>query len=491
MNTRNIFKQFVQASDLPDILETFNALIVLAGLQYSELFEKLKHFYYNDNRALWDLLVAKKEREEYRTKDLANKQSRLLIVGSGPGGLCAAIESYLLGGKPFIIEKRISFNRNNILLLWDYTVDYLKSMGAKLFFSKFCVNALHHISIRQLQCIMLKICLLFGIPFECDIALDSVHYYSDESDQYWVADVTKGSSNEQQVLTNPATQKPFKLNGLIGADGLNSKVSQIGEFEKTVLKAKRAIGITFNFINTNTSKEVFIEEFAASRQYKQQWFKDLKNEGFDLENCVYYRGETHYFVCTISKNSLVDAHLLKSDKETTEELLHPSNRNAANLANFAQVIRKRVNLPDYVEFKKAPNGSPDIQLFDFTRKLAAKQQFKFIKADESPENALFVALVGDALVEPFWPQGTGASRAILSAQDAIFAFSKYSQTFKTQHDQNLLIDESTQKIYPCLFASSNEKIHKQCKKTQMDKVGTIHYSGCTFDPITRYVNLRL
>jgi hypothetical protein len=28
-----------------------------------------------------------------------------------------------------------------------------------------------------------------------------------------------------------------------------------------------------------------------------------------------------------------------------------------------------------------------------------------------------IALAGDALVEPFWPQGTGANRAILSALD--------------------------------------------------------------------------
>jgi hypothetical protein len=32
-------------------------------------------------------------------------------------------------------------------------------------------------------------------------------------------------------------------------------------------------------------------------------------------------------------------------------------------------------------------------------------------------NKLLVALVGDALIEPFWPLGTGANRAILSALD--------------------------------------------------------------------------
>ncbi len=34
---------------------------------------------------------------------------------------------------------------------------------------------------------------------------------------------------------------------------------------------------------------------------------------------------------------------------------------------------------------------------------------------------VLVGMVGDALVEPFWPQGTGANRAFLSCYDLAWA----------------------------------------------------------------------
>jgi formyltetrahydrofolate hydrolase len=64
-------------------------------------------------------------------------------------------------------------------------------------------------------------------------------------------------------------------------------------------QGSRAIGITANFVNTHTSAENQIKEFGILRVYNQQFFNDLNTKyGIDLENLVYYRGETHYFVMT-------------------------------------------------------------------------------------------------------------------------------------------------------------------------------------------------
>ena len=41
-----------------------------------------------------------------------------------------------------------------------------------------------------------------------------------------------------------------------------------------------------------------MEEFSFSAQFKQQMFKELREKGLHLENCVYYQGDTHYFVMT-------------------------------------------------------------------------------------------------------------------------------------------------------------------------------------------------
>ena len=46
--------------------------------------------------------------------------------------------------------------------------------------------------------------------------------------------------------------------------------------------------------------------------FNQKFFKDLYEAcGIDLENIVYYKDETHYFVMTAKKQSLLDKGVLK------------------------------------------------------------------------------------------------------------------------------------------------------------------------------------
>jgi len=60
-------------------------------------------------------------------------------------------------------------------------------------------------------------------------------------------------------------------------------------------------------------------------------------------------------------------------------------------------------------------GRPDVAIFDFSGKRQATTQAKF---GDPKSGTPLVLLCGDALVEPFWPTGTGANRGILSALDA-------------------------------------------------------------------------
>lgn len=86
---------------------------------------------------------------------------------------------------------------------------------------------------------------------------------------------------------------------VVGADGENSLVAKEFDFDRKVLQGSRAIGITANFVNTHTPAENQIREFGILRVYNQDFFNELNNKyGIDLENLVYYRGETHYFVMT-------------------------------------------------------------------------------------------------------------------------------------------------------------------------------------------------
>ena len=90
---------------------------------------------------------------------------QVTVVGAGPCGLRTAIEAQLLGARVTVIEKRTSFTRhclscgqrmlilsfffrNNVLHLWPWVIEDLKSLGAKNFYPRFCTGTMNHISIR-------------------------------------------------------------------------------------------------------------------------------------------------------------------------------------------------------------------------------------------------------------------------------------------------------------------------------------------------------
>lgn len=64
-----------------------------------------------------------------------------------------------------VVEKRDRMSRNNVLHLWPFVIEDLKALGAKKFLGKFCAGTINHISIRQLQCILLKVTLPVSGPF--------------------------------------------------------------------------------------------------------------------------------------------------------------------------------------------------------------------------------------------------------------------------------------------------------------------------------------
>merc|ERR1712070_547536 len=71
------------------------------------------------------------------------------------------------------------------------------------------------------------------------------------------------------------------------------------------------------------------------------------------------------------------------------------------------------------------------QLFDFSKLRRASEGLFFCDPpgaadDASPDDALLVALVGDALLEPFWPEGLGIVRGFLSAMDVSSALAKWA-----------------------------------------------------------------
>ena len=71
-----------------------------------------------------------------------------------------------------IVEKRDRLSRNNVLHLWPFVIDDLRALGAKKFFGKFCAGSIDHISIRQMQCILLKVALLLGVEIHTEVSFE-------------------------------------------------------------------------------------------------------------------------------------------------------------------------------------------------------------------------------------------------------------------------------------------------------------------------------
>lgn len=71
--------------------------------------------------------------------------------------------------------------------------------------------------------------------------------------------------------------------------------------------------ITANFINKKSEAEARVEEISGvAFIFNQKFFKDLQAETrIDLENIVYYKDDTHYFVMTAKKASLLEKGVIK------------------------------------------------------------------------------------------------------------------------------------------------------------------------------------
>ena len=74
-----------------------------------------------------------------------------------------------------------------------------------------------------------------------------------------------------------------------------------------------SIAITANFVNQNSPEERRVKEIPGlSKQYDLEFFKQLQlQRGIRLENIVYYKDLTHYFVMTAKKDSLVQRGVIK------------------------------------------------------------------------------------------------------------------------------------------------------------------------------------
>ncbi|KAF6034575.1 hypothetical protein EB796_007115 [Bugula neritina] len=178
-----LYDQFVAAGTCQAILTSFQHLCDSLDIHptdeewfYQTLKSKLTNWKAN---SLWTRLDKRFNHREYAGHK-ACATTRVLVIGAGPCGLRAAIECKLLGARVVVVEKRDRFSRNNVLHLWPFVIHDLKSLGAKVFYPKFCAGSIDHISIRQLQCVLMKICLLLGVEIYTNVGYEDLQEPSPE-----------------------------------------------------------------------------------------------------------------------------------------------------------------------------------------------------------------------------------------------------------------------------------------------------------------------
>lgn len=122
-----------------------------------------------------------------------------------------------------------------------------------------------------------------------------------------------------------------------------------------------------------------------------------------------------------------------------------------------------------LEFAVNHYGKPDVAMFDFTSMFAAENSSRIIV---KKNYRLLSCLVGDSLLEPFWPSGSGCARGFLSGMDAAYAV----KLFSNPNNSSLAVLAQRESIYRLLAQTTPENLHRD-------------HSGYTLDPVTRYPNL--
>ncbi|XP_030232014.1 F-actin-monooxygenase MICAL2 isoform X3 [Gadus morhua] len=459
-----LFENFAQAPACKCTLQAFNVMCAQLGLDplehitfYSSLKDKMTTW---KAKALWSKLDKRFAHKEYK-KGQACVGTKCLVIGGGPCGLRTAIELALMGAKVVVIEKRDSFSRNNVLHLWPFTIHDLRGLGAKKFYGKFCAGAIDHISIQQLQLMLLKIALIVGVEFHINVEFVKLLEPSEDQENEalgWRAGILPAD--------HPVAN--FEFDVVVGADGRRNTLEG---FSRTEFRGKLAIAITANFTNRNTTAEAKVEEISGlAFIFNQKFFLDLKEEtGIDLENIVYYKDKTHYFVMTAKKQSLLDKGVVIHDYVDTQSLLCSNNVNQEALLCYAREAADfgtNYQLPT-LDYATNHYGQPDVAMFDFTS-MHASEHAAVVR--ERHGRHLLVALVGDSLLEPFWPMGTGCARGFLAALDTAWMVRGWAQERPVLE---LLAERES--IYRLLPQTTPENLAK-------------NFDLYTIDPGSRYPN---
>jgi len=396
-------------------------------------------------KQLWEKLDKRRSRSDLSDVQCNSgplRGRRAVVVGAGPAGLYIAVHLRLLGTPVTVVERRENFSRINQLHLWSWCGEEIKALGARSLEpppQDFGSNPdLLSIGISDLQTLLFKTALLLG----AEILLGADFKKADWKDGWQVhlgkrAQLTESCKQPLEEVSPKAPEFVSNVGVLIGTDGSDCTVGKffgIETVELGNLRAEDAIGLVCNFTRVPSSDKP-LRSFALARQFYGPLFQQLADQtGCELENIVYTKSSgSHYFVTTPTRRSLHKTGVLLDLAH--KPLLAQNNVDRNALDTY---IRHFVSFPfkvDQVPLAKALADSLQYadkgpQLFDFSKLRRANSGLLFASPpnDQAPGDGgqLLVALAGDALLEPFWPEGLGIVRGFLSSLDVTHAVTEWA-----------------------------------------------------------------
>lgn len=246
-----------------------------------------------------------------------------------------------------------------------------------------------------------------------------------------------------------AGEETLPFDSLIVAEGEWSSTTAALGFDKTVDKFALALGLVINIsYDKGNPAEKQLESttniiapashaqlktvarpdaLPASTRYvrpedDESLFRRIERAGVRVETIEYLKGETHFVAANVSKASLLAYGALREDRPTSVELLQADNLDTPRLLALARDLATAIGVPDTAPFFPV---NP-VQLFDYSSRARCIVPGKVlaVRGDSvaalGAEGALAMP-VGDALLEPFWPQGLGVNRGFHTAMNAVHA----------------------------------------------------------------------
>ena len=240
----------------------------------------------------------------------------------------------------------------------------------------------------------------------------------------------------------------FSADVLVDATGARCGLfTTIGFEQVTALKSARALGVVCHFYNGKSSWENALDEANWAQQFQKERFARLKEtQGVDLQNIVYYRSTgafaataSHYFVMTADAESLCQSGALRSIDVAEATLCAASNVDRDKLVAYARRAVAEF-VPELAETPLIDDlpGVSGVQIFDFSERKVSNRASVLVDADSlggSEGQQVLVTRVGDALQEPFWPEGLGINRGFLHCFDCADLLQGYAALLHTHGRQ--------------------------------------------------------